>query len=376
MAIPSATNFEYHFRWQYDWAKTMLAATSKFNPEYVNILVDIQKLMSDSGFDPAHASVLDRLRAKIEAGCKGQKTADAGQSILYAVGAWQGDGQKGVIEHTAKMSASALKLLQHVYLIEHAGNRHVCICSLPKFFYHWPSMQMHETVTTQSDAHQLLNSKREQFTALQKKHLVGACAHALAWAQRTNAVLALAASKNSNDAKQREAAQNMVRRWFADPGTTQQELERYIDRLQRGFKTITGRLNRGKFVLVDWVPLRKAVTDEETKHQKSAAFTLPDSKDSLDVIYIGNGFFSKRKDVLDGQKRWTRVILHELSHLVCNTNDISGPNNIRYAWHGIGPHAGFPAREAIKNADNWAMFSADCAMILTESERQHALQQT
>ncbi|MEN9865543.1 MAG: hypothetical protein RL748_1133, partial [Pseudomonadota bacterium] len=200
MAIPAATNFAYHFRWQYDWAKLMLSATSKFNPEYLNILLDIQKLMSDSGFDPAHADVLDRLRAKIATGCKGQKALDGGQSILHAVGAWQGDGQKGAIEHSAKMSASALKLLQHVYLIEHAGNRHVSICSLPKFFYHWPSMQMHETVTTPSGAHQLLNSKREQFTALQKKHLVGACARALAWAQRTNVVLSLAASKDSANA--------------------------------------------------------------------------------------------------------------------------------------------------------------------------------
>lgn len=166
MAIPAILNYDYHFRWQYDWAKTMLADTRKFNPEYLRILIDIQKLMSESGFDPAHADVLVRLRAKIASGCKGQ--ADAGESLLYAVGAWGADGKKGAIDHAAKMCASALKLLQHVYLIEHAGNRHVCICSLPKFFYHWPSLQMHETISTKSGAHQLLNSKREQFTALQK----------------------------------------------------------------------------------------------------------------------------------------------------------------------------------------------------------------
>lgn len=235
-------------------------------------------------------------------------------------------------------------------------------------------MQMHETVTTQSGAHQLLNSKREQFTAIQKKHLVGACTRALAWAQRTNAVLALAASKDSAHAKQREAAQNTVRRWFADSDTTQQELEKYIARLQRGFKTITGRLNRGKIVLVDWVPLRRAASIDEVARLNAAAFTLPDKQDSLDVIYIEQGFFVEKVDVLQGPRFWSRIILHELSHLVCNTDDIVNGKAKRYATTGIGPHAGFPGHAAIRNADNWAMFGADCAMALTETERRHALQ--
>ncbi len=106
MALPEILNYDYHFRWQYDWAKTMLSDASKFNPEYVSILIDIQKLMSESGFEPAHAGVLDRLRAKIAAGCKGQKVTDAGQSILYAVGIPLDDGKKGPIEHVAKMAAS------------------------------------------------------------------------------------------------------------------------------------------------------------------------------------------------------------------------------------------------------------------------------
>lgn len=373
MALPEILNYDYHFRWQYDWAKTMLSDASKFNPEYVSILIDIQKLMSESGFEPAHAGVLDRLRAKIAAGCKGQTVTDAGQSILYAVGIPLDDGKKGPIEHVAKMAASALKLLQHVYMIEHAGNRHVCICSLPKSFYHWPSLQMHETVTTKSGAHRLLNSQREQFTALQKKQLVGACTRALAWAQRTNMVLALAASKDSANATQREEMQKIVRCWFADPSTTQKDLEKYIGILRRGFKAITARLTCGKFVLVDWVPLRRAASDAEQAQLKAAAFVLPEQRDSLDVIYIESGFFDTVGDVLQGPKFWSRVILHELSHLICKTDDIATGKIKRYAKTGIGPHAGFLASEAIKNADNWAMFSIDCAMALTESERRHAL---
>ncbi|MEN9868186.1 MAG: hypothetical protein RL748_3776 [Pseudomonadota bacterium] len=98
--------------------------------------------------------------------------------------------------------------------------------------------------------------------------------------------------------------------------------------------------------------------------------------DSLDVIYIGRGFFEKNNDILQGPKYWARVILHELSHLLCRTDDLCCGDITRYANRGIFPHEGFPARAAIKNADSWAMFGADCAMALTASERRQALRQT
>jgi hypothetical protein len=79
MTIPAATNSDFHFRWRHDWARSMLAAPSKFKPEYFGNLVDIQKLMSPSVFELAHTDVLARLRAKIATGCNGQKTADEGK---------------------------------------------------------------------------------------------------------------------------------------------------------------------------------------------------------------------------------------------------------------------------------------------------------
>ena len=38
-----------------------------------------------------------------------------------------------------------------------------------------------------------------------------------------------------------------------------------------------------------------------------------------------------------------------------------------------GPHAGFPGSAAIRNADSWAFFCADCAGVLTDGERNMAL---
>ncbi len=38
-----------------------------------------------------------------------------------------------------------------------------------------------------------------------------------------------------------------------------------------------------------------------------------------------------------------------------------------------GPHAGFAGSAAIRNADSWAFFCADCAGVLTDGERNMAL---
>ena len=65
-------------------------------------------------------------------------------------------------------------------------------------------------------------------------------------------------------------------------------------------------------------------------------------------------------------------MLHELTHLVCGTTDVENGDS-RYAWYGIGPHAGYPGAECVTNADNWAFFAADCAGVLTDGQRNSAL---
>ena len=69
------------------------------------------------------------------------------------------------------------------------------------------------------------------------------------------------------------------------------------------------------------------------------------------------------------QANWTRIVVHELSHLISGTVD----HDDRYAHSGIGVHAGFPASKAINNADSWAFFAADCAGVLTDGNRLKAL---
>lgn len=71
--------------------------------------------------------------------------------------------------------------------------------------------------------------------------------------------------------------------------------------------------------------------------------------------------------MLSGPKNWARIIVHELTHLDCSTTDEN------YAWAGIRPGKNITTEQAVKNADSWAYFAADCANALTESEIKNAL---
>lgn len=185
------------------------------------------------------------------------------------------------------------------------------------------------------------------------------------------AVAAIAADGKGKETD--KTSLDLVRRWFAQPGLSTNELKTHIATLQRGFRSIIDMLGRGRFVLTDWVPLRGASTVEEIDFLNSEAFTFPSNAEGMDVVYIERSFFVDHPgNVLKGQRNWIRILVHELSHLVCGTQDVV-LGGVRYAWYGIGPHAGFPGSAAVCNADSWAFFCADAAGALTEGERTTAL---
>ncbi|HEY9023137.1 MAG TPA: M35 family metallo-endopeptidase, partial [Burkholderiaceae bacterium] len=109
---------------------------------------------------------------------------------------------------------------------------------------------------------------------------------------------------------------------------------------------------------------------------RTEAFAFRARSEGMDVVYVEGAFFDDLAgNVLRGQANWTRILVHELSHLVCGTHDVNDGQS-RYAWSGIGPHAGYPSAETIRNADNWAFFAADCAGALTAGQRATALRRT
>lgn len=364
------------FKAEYDYARGWLANEGNFAEDWRPLVRRLHQLTDPEGLDPGQASALSDLRRQVKRGDRGtaghdEVTEDHG--ILRAVGAWTADGT-GTVEARAKMRAASLKLLRHVYLVNRSGNRKAWVVSLPTELRDWPSDDFNARANTQSDTRVMLRANSEIFSTGDRRHLASATRQALAWCQRTGMVLALAAAAaDGRTGPRRNAALDLVKRWFADPATTNADLVTHIDRLKRGFKDVIRMLNRGHMILTDWVPLRTATAAAELDFLNAEAFTFSSRGEGLDVVYIERSFFTNHPgNVLNGLKNWTRILVHELTHLVCGTEDVN-IGQTRYAWYGIGPHAGYPGSACIRNADNWAFFSADCAGQLTDSERNTAL---
>jgi len=270
------------------------------------------------------------------------------------------------LDADARQRAAALKFLQHVYLLRKRGSHKVWIHSLPNDFQQWASEAL--KAGTIDAVKRLLKADKERFSEEAKKHLSDATQHGLKWCHKTLMVLTSAASGSK---KSQDASLAIVKRWFAEASTSEKELAGIITRLTAGFKTITSTISRGQIVYTDFPSLRGATTADEQGLLNSEAFVWGLSgREKLDVVYIENEFFGNQ-NVLSGQVNWTRILIHELSHLVCGTDDVEpGP---RYSWYGIAPNPSFPAADAVKNADSWAFFAADCGGALSEGDRKKAL---
>lgn len=364
------------FKSEYDAARALFATPANFEKSWQPLVKRLGKLMDPVGFDAGEASALDDLRKFVkhgESAMIGYKTTNEGEGILRGVNLWSSNASSNLNADGLKR-AGALKLLRHTYLLNKWGNKKVWVVSLPTDLHDWPTRDVPARSNSEISARVLLRSDNEIFSAEQKKHLAHSTREALAWCHKANMVLATAAkAMGGKSGSKADKSLDIVRRWFADPATTDQEMTRYINRLSQGFKDITAQLGKGNFVLTDWVPLRTASTQGDLDFLGSEAFTFAGFGEGMDVVYVEQAFFTDDAGgVVHGQKNWTRVILHELSHLVCNTEDVN-IGRARYAWYGIGPHSGYPGSACIRNADNWAFFGADCAGVLTDSERNMAL---
>lgn len=370
-------DWDQKYKAEYDYAKAALSHLASFDEDWQKLVKRLQTLMGASGPAASEADALTLLRRKVLEGDKtalGHKSIGMDQGILQAVKAWSKTNAPSVAEEP-KMRAAALKLLCHLYMIKRSGNRIVWVQSVPKTFQAWPSDDLHARGSTTEAVRVLLRSHDEHFTHEDRKHLSSASTHGLAWCQKTLMILAgaTAAGAAKEPTKSDAAARRLVKRWFADPGTTEADLDKFIATLTAGFKKIVAKFNRGKLILTDWVPLRTQADAEEQDWIASEAFTFRSEFEGLDVVYIESNFFKHNAgNVLRGGKNWIRILVHEMTHLAAGTEDVNMGND-RYAWYGIGPHAGFPGSAAVRNADSWAFFCADCAGVLTDGERGTAL---
>ena len=177
---------------------------------------------------------------------------------------------------------------------------------------------------------------------------------ALKWANKAQAICSETKGVGA------EKAGELVKRWFADEDTTDEDIAKYKKTLAEGFKKIAVAASSARLIFTD-NPI-----DRGGEFEESEAYVWGDR---LNVVYIESDFFG-HENLLSGPTNWARIVVHELSHLKLNTVDVPG----RYAWGGIMPHkGGFPASKAITNADSWAWFCADCNSALTEKNRLDAL---
>ena len=365
-------SFDADFKSQYDAARATLAQQNEFERGFRPLLLRLQKLLGVSGFDAGQESALEELRAALVKGpSQTQLTEDKG--ILQAVSAWT-DGDTGTVAAAAKERAGALKFLRHMYLLNKAGSRKVWIHSLPTAFHHWAAKHLLDNAGTVAAVKQLLREDAEHFSEQQKRYLANSTLQAMAWSQKAGALLATAAGGSAGPNPARDAGRAMVKRWFAEPGLPEATLDVFIGKLATGFKAVIAQLGKGNFVCTDWVPFRNSSDADEIDYRNAEAFTFASFGEGMDVVYIESNFFVDNPgNVLPGQTNWTRIVLHELTHLVCGTTDVPAGSDSRYAWYGIGPHAGYPGSDCITNADNWAFFAADCAGALTDGQRASAL---
>ena len=370
--------YDKKFSDQYAAAREALAK-GKFSDDWSKLVRELQSLMTVTGFASGKASALDDLRKRVKQGeskglLKGREKLGEDVGVLGALGINNPSSASAGVKmaETLRHQAAALKFLRHVYLLKKFGSHRVWVHSLPVDFLDWPHYAF-GSKSIVGEVRGLLITNSERFSADDKKHLSSATQHGLRWCHRAMSTISSAKTRPRAGGKPNKS-RDMVKRWFADENTTEDELDGFIGSLELGFKSITATINRGRMVFTDFVPLRSASTQDELALLSSEAFVWPlGGREKLDVVYIESEFFGGN-NVLTGLTNWTRIVIHELSHLVVGTEDIPAGADSRYAWYGIGPNAaGFPGTDAIKNAENWAFFAGDCTGAISDSERTKAL---
>lgn len=269
-----------------------------------------------------------------------------------------GIAAKGAASATAIKKAASLKLLRHLYLVGQRGSQQIWVVSTPKAGRKFLSDELLDVKATAATVKNKLADVDEQFSAETKKQLCEAMQLARDWAESAKIVLAGGAKATASTA--------IVKRWFAAPTTSDEDLAKTRALLLAGFKKIVNALSRNQVVITD-LPMFRG---DSTKANYEAFVRKPGgSHERPRCIYIEQALFQNYEvSVLhDMKKNWARVLLHECTHTEVQTADKG------YAYAGLGPGVKITAANAAINADSWAFFAADCAGALTDGDRLRAL---
>jgi len=358
-----------------------------FKPNYDSIITKLAKLTADKGPHVAHASVLPKLRASLQTDgnfgliAKG-KMVGVPQGMLAATGDYDASRESDYSKCNAatKDKLAALVLLKHTTLEGERGAQKVFVCSLPMSYDDWPSQ-----VFKQKSLGQVLGylaDPTERFKPEARAELAYAVQHAQAYCQRALILLANAIqrksllNRNVSDLFKSQAsleqahvhARAIVKRWFADENTKEEQIDAAIAFLQAGFKRMLTILNANRLIFTDHPQIRNALPKtEDERNLKSESF-VDGTPENMSVIYVAEKFFSNMIVIKD-KRDWARIVIHEAAHLA-----VPDLRDHGYGSNFIKPTIKYlPFAKAIRNADSWAFFAMDAAGQLTPAEQNFAL---
>jgi len=324
---------------------------------WVKLLPGLRKVVGDLHFDESGETSLKSLRAAVKmAATKG--TAE-GKFLASGAGLAMKTPAATAVNGNASQRCAALKTLCHTYFLRKRGSQKIWIVSLPKSYSEWPDRYFK---CTYGELLTRLDESNEQFSESDRKHIADATQTGLKWVLKAQVVL--------DDLGPKSKGLKLLKRWFADEDTTEQQLNAFSATLKAGLKKIAPKLSGGSLMITDFVPIRHSADPGDAGFLQANAFVWADTRD---VVYVEPAFFVKSASnvFLKDARHWARIMVHEMTHRESKTLDK------RYGWKGIRPsRASFPHGDAIVNADSWAIFVADAAGAMSASDQKRALDGT
>lgn len=336
----------------------------KFASDWKSVAEALPKLVRPEGFHYLQGALPATIRRKI----------DGAQSLskVFRAAAKAKGGVLTAPSDNARRRALLLKTLAHLYYYENGGERKLWILSMPSRLGAHPI-----EYATSGDAvvDDVLDAKTEIYSDEQKRAIDNAVITALRWVERAMIVAGDPAKAGHK---------TLLRRWFV-PAThpdPDQAVANFAPVLRRGLLKIAIGLKVGDLIILDDPEQRGT----NSSWERSEAYTF--SGGDLHAVWVEPGFWGGN-NTLTGATNWARIIVHELTHNYCQTQDHS------YSWQGLLPREtdvlrggnnarlakqpGFKAVRSLSmvkcltNADSWAFFCADAAGALTEHDRIAAL---
>lgn len=309
--------------------------------KWTGVLRDLRQLVLANGFSKGKRASVDALRKRVRADSQGGQECDG----IIAGGVWGSNG--ALCDRATARKLGALKLLRHTYSVTNQASHKVWVVSTPSAMREWPidayAGKQSQAVKTS------LNDTREQFDADDLRNLAKAAQQGGAWCQKAMMVTAACLQGKGQGIEK-------IRRWFADEDNQgEAELAAIASELNAGFKRMAPAMCKGEMILTD-IPHIRGDTNSKYWMSEAVAEVGSSAHYGISVVYIENDFF--QPNVLSGKKNWTRILVHEMTHVELRTTDH------RYAHDpkGMKPARGsFDTDMCLENAESWAFFAADCA---------------